>query len=693
MTRIRFRSAIAITLLLTGQPAHSRSEYRLGGEDGNSWQEALSGGGEYLNFDSQNQVGRRVQVAVTAFGDPVATLADFSATFMRPLHITPDINLVLSDRQEKSTLIPLALTSGEINTVAACVWDVAERNAVAPMFDGDPITATFIDRAYMGRSTPKPVVDFRGELPVNRLRFYPRLSKHHDLDVIRSLAAPAYPETAFPTDSFSRNALGGYELRVGRDGLPFLLNACEIATGDERWFKREDPLLTLVVREEENLDPVVDLTFPTRYVRWMTFEPLPKDIDWEIAELEVFGEGFAHEMVYRTPILDFGKRVTWSKIRWSGDFPFGTQTQIRTRTGNTPSPNLYFDVDINGTPFPISQEEYDFTHILLRQPVQYDTDNWSFWTPPYEIEPGRRDSTLAPEAWQDATRLISLGSSRYLQLEVKLISRFEAAPRLDQIAIQFSENPAAQDVVAEIWPTEVASFDAITFTYVILPTFEADNTGFDRLEILTHTRADTVRSVKVDGRDIDLMQFPPRIEDDRILVALPFRQADPDSSLKRIEVIFDVEVLRFATQFTGWIYDSDDPDPVKQRVRPGNATFRFASDDLSVQTPIGGDLLADLVVAPNPFTPNGDGVNDRTVISYKLREVTAARNVELEIYDLAGTLVYRRVADPTTHGNKQITWNGRTNAGDLVVPGSYLYRLRLDAEQEEEQFGVLAVAF
>ena len=154
-----------------------------------------------------------------------------------------------------------------------------------------------------------------------------------------------------------------------------------------------------------------------------------------------------------------------------------------------------------------------------------------------------------------------------------------------------------------------------------------------------------------------------------------------------------MEVLRFGTEFTGWIYDSNEADLVKQRVRAGNADFRFASDGLSVSTPIGGDLLADLVVAPTPFTPNGDGANDRTVISYKLREVTAARAVELEIYDLSGTLVFRRIADPTTHGSKQISWNGRTNAGDLVAPGSYLFRLRLDAEQEEEQYGVLAVSF
>ena len=720
MARIRFQFAITIILLLASQPAHGRSEYRLGGDDGNPWREALSGGGEYLNFDDQS-VARRVQVKVPPrgalpYGDPAARAADFSGTSMRPLHIAPDINLVKADIQEKSSLMPLPLAGGRINVAASCFWQGTYRQLLFGMFDGDPATASFFPRGFATAGAPHPVIELGSVMPVNRIRFYPRLGRHDDLDLIRSLAEPSYAETAFPPDSFSRNVLSGYEIRAGGDDPTFIIHPCDDAAPGQRWPKSEDPLLEVVAKTEENLDAVVDLTFPTRYVRWIYFEPLAKD-QWEAAEFEVFGEGFVQEMVYRTPILDFGRRVNWSKIRWSGAFPVGTQTEIRTRTGNhrpgldglpTPDPNLYFHVDVNNTPVPISREAYEAISVMLQQPIQYDTDNWTFWSPAYEIEPGRRDSSLAPEAWEDATRMIALGSSQYLQLEVKFISRFDVAPRLDQIAIQFSEHPAAEDVVGEIWPTEVASFEASTFTYVIMPTFEPEpgNTGFDRLEILTHTRADTVRSVKVDARDIDLIQSPPaqlaqcrahpacaRIEDDRIVVALPFLEADPDNSFKRIEVVFDVEVLRFGTQFTGWIYDSRDPDPVKQRVRPGNADFRFSSDDLSVRTPIGGDLLADLVVAPNPFTPNGDGVNDLAVVSYKLREVTAAREVSLEIYDLAGRLVYRRIAEPATHGKRKLTWNGRTVAGDLVTPGSYLYRLRLDVEDPEEHVGVVAVAY
>ena len=680
-----------------------RSEYRLGGSDGNDWSAVLSRGGEYLNFDGRNRNPRQVPVSVAPIGDTEAKLVDFSGRSMRPVFVSPDVNLVVGERDEETSRFLLPFSSGEMNVDTSCWRLTFSRDDAVNMFDGDPATASyfpFTDRRG-GRYTVNPVIDFRGALPVNRLRFYPRLGRRDDLELIRTLE-PVYPDTAFPLDSFLKNILGGYEIRVGGDHLPFLTNPCEAPIGGNRFPQRSDPLLSVVARSEENLDPVVDLTFPTRYVRWIYFEPLPNE-QFEVAEFEVFGEGFAQEMVYRTPVLDFGRRVNWSKIRWSGDFPPGTTTEIRTRTGNTPDPNLYFDLDGNGTPVPVSREAYEaieiagFSHDRLivvgqRMPVVYDAENWSFWSPAYEIQSGRRDSSLAPEAWEDGAPFVALGSTRYLQLEIEMFSRFDAGPRLDQIAIQLSEHPAARDIVAEIWPTEVESFEASTFTYVVKPTFEADNTGFDRLEILTHARAETIRSVKVDDLEIELSRFPPRIEDDRLVVALPFREADPDSSLKRIEVVFEVEVLRFGTRFTGWVWDSNDPDRVKQRIRPGNADYRFSSDDLSVRTPIGGDLLIDLIVAPNPFTPNADGVNDLATLSYKLREVTSPREVSLEIYDLAGTLLHRTAA-PSTHGEKQLTWDGRTRTGDLVAPGTCIYRLRLDAEHPEELVGTVAVVY
>lgn len=68
-------------------------------------------------------------------------------------------------------------------------------------------------------------------------------------------------------------------------------------------------------------------------------------------------------------------------------------------------------------------------------------------------------------------------------------------------------------------------------------------------------------------------------------------------------------------------------------------------------------------VIPNPFTPNGDGYNDRA-------EFRQGDNIPPEwlisIMDRAGRLVKR-----LSHGER--FWNGTNESGQLLLPGCYLY--------------------
>jgi len=141
------------------------------------------------------------------------------------------------------------------------------------------------------------------------------------------------------------------------------------------------------------------------------------------------------------------------------------------------------------------------------------------------------------------------------------------------------------------------------------------------------------------------------------------------------------------------VFDSADPLQVKQQVKPGNATYRFSGDVLTVKTPLGEPGLVDVAVAPNPFTPNGDGVNDAVRISYKIHDLTQERPVSLVVYDLAG----RRVrAFPTTRGGIgrfHYEWDGRDEAGRLIPPGAYLFELSLDAEKIARTMGILYVVY
>ncbi len=695
-------------LVLGGSAISARTEYRLGGQDGNSWEAALSDGNatEYLVLDGMDEV-ERGPVGTTLFGEPKAHMIHFinSTNSITPRFIEEHVNLTQADPE--SSDIPLPYTGGSVKSATSCVHASGDIRQMRRMFDGDPGSAIFNKISFTGNRTSGAgwkgvsAVNFSAVVPINRIRFYPRLGQADDIRLIKDLIEKS-PDTNrhalgdFSQDSFTENTLAGYEIRVADESANiFITGPCDRPPSGNHsvhpnWLGAEDKRLDVLRSTEENLDVVVDLTFPTKYVQFLTFQPKP-EASWEVAEFEVFGKGFVQKTILRTQILDFGRPVNWGKIRWSGETPTDTRIEVRTRTGNSVNPNLYFETDANGNTVPTTKKVYDKINYLEQLPLVYDSANWTFWSPAYDFAAGRRDPSLPAEEWKDGIPIVSEGVGQYLQLEIRLFATVDKAPRLDQIAIQFAQYPVARDIVAEIWPIEVDSFEPTTFTYVVKPTFETDNVGFNHLEILTHTRVDNIQSVKVDGVEVDTTLFRPQRLADRLVVEFP--PLDSEDTSKQVEVVFDAPVLRFGTQFTGWVYNSDDPDQIKQRIQPGNATFRFSGDVLSVTSPIGGDLLIDVAATSRIFTPNGDGFNDALILSYKLREVTAARQVALEIYDLGGRLVQKLAGVPSTSGEGQHRWDGRTSAGALVPPGTYLYRLVLDAEQEEKQTGVFAVAY
>ena len=706
------------SVLLGAVPVLGGTEYRLGGPDGNPWQAVLAGESAYQAFAADGQVERQVSVGIAPFGAGADTLVDFSGTAIQPRLIDSSVNIARADVDASKTQIPLPYMPGSRVLTNSCGQAQGHASTIKLMLDANPATATF--RTFVQRVGGRPgdgfswrgavVFDFGGAIPINRIRFYPRLSQREDRQLIESLREPASDIERFGEDSFLANFLAWYEIRTGDNSVVFAPDPCSgtgrnsayiyndvVATskrrtvlGDLRWVRSGDPLLTVLESTHENLDPVVDLRFPVRSVRWLTLRAFPLR-DYEVAEFEIYGDGYVPETTYLTPILDFGQAVTWGKIRWEGDMPDGTRIEIRTRTGHTPDPLLYFAPNINDDLVPITHAEQAKIDIAAQLLPVYDADHWSFWSSPYDFAAGQRNSDQPANAWQDGMLLLSPGPSRYIQIAIKLFANFNVAPRIDQLTLQLSETLSAQALVGEIWPIEVASFEPTPFTYVVLPTLSDDNAGFDRLEIFTHVQAHAVRSVRIDGQPVDLNQFVPHLLDDRLIVSFPPLTGSADS-FKQVEVDFDVPVLRFGTEFSGWVFSSTDPDQIRQRIDPGNATFRFAGDLLAVSTPVGGDLLVDVQV-PQMFTPNGDRINETLTITYKLREVTADRPVQVRIYDLAGRLVAHLPVSNARSGVFVQEWNGRDEQDALVQPGTYIYELTLDSEEQYTQQGVFAVAY
>ncbi|UPT67988.1 MAG: gliding motility-associated C-terminal domain-containing protein [Sphingobacteriales bacterium JAD_PAG50586_3] len=64
---------------------------------------------------------------------------------------------------------------------------------------------------------------------------------------------------------------------------------------------------------------------------------------------------------------------------------------------------------------------------------------------------------------------------------------------------------------------------------------------------------------------------------------------------------------------------------------------------------------------PNVFTPNGDGFNDTFTF-----DIEGADNITVQIFNRWGNLV--RVLD-----GESVSWDGTTNAGNMVSEGVYYY--------------------
>ena len=146
------------------------------------------------------------------------------------------------------------------------------------------------------------------------------------------------------------------------------------------------------------------------------------------------------------------------------------------------------------------------------------------------------------------------------------------------------------------------------------------------------------------------------------------------------------------TLFEGRVFDTTRPHEVRQRVIPGNAADEIESERISVTTSLSRSLVFSPEASPNPFTPNGDGINDVANISYKLLRVTSAVPVSIEVFDLAGRLVSRVYAENSPIGEYSHPWDGLDDSNELVPPGLYVYRIVADLQSRRETHsGTLAV--
>ncbi|MBI9068889.1 MAG: gliding motility-associated C-terminal domain-containing protein [Salinivirgaceae bacterium] len=73
-------------------------------------------------------------------------------------------------------------------------------------------------------------------------------------------------------------------------------------------------------------------------------------------------------------------------------------------------------------------------------------------------------------------------------------------------------------------------------------------------------------------------------------------------------------------------------------------------------------VITDIFKVPNVFTPNGDGKNDKFIVTSN-----GVTLFSIDIYNRWGNLLFRR------EGHEQIVWDGKMTNGTPVKSGTYFY--------------------
>lgn len=594
---------------------------------------------------------------------------------------TPDENIITS----------LSWAYGKPNDLVsegnAALWDnTAARNSISlSIVDGDDITGTadLFKTAGVDQDGRTFFLDMGSRVPADSLVFFPRQEG-------------TYANGKPFSDDFVRK----HRISVS-DGLTYV---------------NEQPLFTLLRDVPINSNSVFTMKFPQQFIRFILLRVGSRN-PFEIAEFELYGNGFVPRATYRSQVIDLGEVSNYGTISWAqralelvddelielSDLG-QTSVAVRMKTGQDDSPLVHFQKVIDNETRSVSQvvvSEADYNKLPSGEKgdIEDDTDNWSPWSLPLE-----------------SGELIPLPSPRpYFQLQIVMESQaVTQTVRIDSLRIEHSLPPAAA-VVGEISladepnpPADIGVIDKddavvlpsidggeeVLFAYDIRAVISnADQPGFDALRIDTPT---PVRFVGLQMGDPLEPVEPDRVSagDRSLEVIFTSNKITFDNNVP-LRVLFEGSAVVFGTIFTGTVWDTQS-DILGQPVLEGDANFDVSTNSLRValtQKSV-GEIVRAIEFNPSVFTPNGDGINDHIAIKYTVIQISEPKPIEVAIYDLAGRLV-RVLADrEQTGGIYTEMWDGLSDGGEVVPPGSYVVSLAVDSGIGNfKRVGVVGVAY
>ena len=416
-------------------------------------------------------------------------------------------------------------------------------------------------------------------------------------------------------------------------------------------------------------------SYKARYVK---LHFVKRGVTWEwgwLYEFQLYGEGYVPEVKMTSPIIEVGEHRSLTSLRWDAEMPSDTKVEIRTRTGDTLKEEIYY-FDKGGKE--VTSHEYHKLPFFKRGEkvvTMVPGDGWSVWSYPYAF----------PEDY-----IYSPNPRKFLQIQARLLSENpEQCATLRSIQIQFFF-PLAQQIVGEVYPTKAQREGQLQdFSFYLHPSFIPSNTGFDEILLYSPSHVDIeFRSLHIgteeeytEGRE---EMFAPEELDigstgsDSVWIHLPYPIRPGGGDLLRID--FSSIIYLNGTVFEASVMHSSSPD-TPQRVDVGDATELVRSEEMTVFVPVEERVIGDVEIAPDPFTPNGDGINDEVYIGFSVFKVYVSVPVWVEIGDLNGRRI-RRIERQreTSSGRYSIEWDGRDEESGRVRPGVYVVRIGVEDE-------------
>jgi hypothetical protein len=397
--------------------------------------------------------------------------------------------------------------------------------------------------------------------------------------------------------------------------------------------------LTRILQKTDNLDvKTIDIFDPiiVRFVK-VVFDVIDRFSSTVISEIEVYGIGYLSYGEYYSKVIDVGQAVNWGWAEWDAELPEGTNVTFQFRTGATAKVN----------------------------------DTWSQWSP--EISKSEILKVDEPR--------------RYIQFKANLSTSSTETPVLKKLTIFYDKKLVARNIAFEVNPPVVPILKRTEISCDFNIEVDENSLGIDTLLIFTPSPAN-VESVLLNGAPIaySLVSTPEYVK-------VAFNQSINSNS--RITVKLSLTLYLDVNEF---------PTVAISKITPLNPQFVnvYKRGNLSswtvLTTGVSERLIVDLQVNPNPFSPNGDGLNDQTQISFFLSNLNIERNLKIQIFDLTGKLVKTVFDGPSKAfayiSSNSFLWDGRDDNGKLVRPGVYLLRVMINADAGAESiFKTITVVY